>query len=136
MRDLGPMARALATVRVLSTGRVRLMLGNGRIKDRPRADRARARHHCPFERGSGLTFLPEQEKQKKEEIAVPMTKNEAGANRRPCGAAFTPGLRPLTAARYARRRQRAQPRTHSQGPKNPKARMSDRKHIQHIRAEL
>jgi hypothetical protein len=62
--ELWAEADALATVRVLSTGRVRLKLGYGLVKNRPRVERARTRHRCPWRRSSGLNFLPEQENQK------------------------------------------------------------------------
>src|ERR1017187_7728305 len=62
--ELRAEAGALATVRVLSTGRVRLRLGYGLVKNRPRVGRARTRHRGPLRGGRGLNFLPGQEKQK------------------------------------------------------------------------
>jgi hypothetical protein len=63
--ELPAEAGALTTVRVWSTGRVRLKLGCGLVDDRPRVERARTRHRCPVRRGSGLSFLRRQENQKR-----------------------------------------------------------------------
>jgi len=95
--------------------------------------RARARRHCLFAGGSGLNFLPEQEKQKKGINAVATTRDETSGKGHWGEEALTPVLRPLTAARYARLRQRAQHSIQFQGQSNLNARMANRKHIQHIR---
>ena len=62
--ELTAEAVAQATVRVWSTGHVRLLLGYGLAKGHPRVERARTRHRCLLRRGAGLFTLPKQGKWK------------------------------------------------------------------------
>src|ERR1039458_69726 len=78
--ELTVLAAAPATVRVWSTGRARRLLGGGGAPRRPRSPAAarapRGLHEpapaadCPWRKGSGLIFLPVQEKQEIERNAV------------------------------------------------------------------
>jgi len=65
--ELAAGAAAQATVRVWSTGSARLKLGYGLATHRPRVERARAHRRCSLRRGTGLSTLPKQGKQKKRE---------------------------------------------------------------------
>jgi hypothetical protein len=99
-------ADALATVGVLSTGRVPLKLGYGLVENRPRAEGARTRHRCPLRRGSGLIFLPRQEKQKGGKNARGICQREES---HPLSHSDTVNpLRPFAPARYARLREGTQ----------------------------
>jgi hypothetical protein len=63
--ELAAGAAVQATVRVWSTGSERLELGCGLATHRPRAERARAPRQRPLRRGTGLSTLPKQGKQKR-----------------------------------------------------------------------